>query len=360
MKTPLLIFYSLFLPAIAVAEASYDTYLVEKNRINSLGDRAVITHAQKSSSSDSYVIVDKKNQTAEFFVSSESSPHTYSIKAPQGDQLQQGCAGIYYYVGQKNNTHYGKAEKDNSIHPLFSGTFRLKENTPIYILSLSSEHRFRIRNNELTFNAHRVLRERRDMNYSPVNLTSKDSRFMTDFTDSFTQAYVQTLEKEKRNLMELFSLENDEYNMLARFAFGVLSPETDYGNSWSYRLKQRLPLIVSLGKGNGFNTEENSRGPTQIKVIPPLIVEKYGIQKHQLRYPENAAIATVGFAVDLLKEIRNRAPQHPDISEETLLDFMYYLYQGRRYEIKQGTATPDQNISIRKIKEALDHLHIYE
>jgi hypothetical protein len=54
------------------------------------------------------------------------------------------------------------------------------------------------------------------------------------------------------------------------------------------------------------------------------------------------------------------ANRHPDISEENLQDYVYYLYQGRRYELKEGTATPEKNHSIQKIKAAIRHLTIEE
>ena len=158
--------------------------------------------------------------------------------------------------------------------------------------------------------------------------------------------------------MELLKLENDEYNMLAEFAFGVLSPETDFGKNWKYRVKQSVPVVVSIMKGNGFDTSENSRGPTQIKQIPEVIAEKYGIEKNELYKPENAAITTLAFVAAQLQELRNMAASNPAITEETLQDYLYYLYNGRRNEIRKGTATPDKNIAIQKIKAAIKQIHI--
>lgn len=342
----------------AWAAGDFRPYFKERNQINAQGDLAVIRHFHLKFTHSNFVIVSKKEKTATHYGEQGQTLSQVSVRVYPGDTLENGGAGIYIYAGEKKSYHYGKAEMDSSVHALFFGHLSLNVGTPIYVLPETSDHRFRIRNETLTFGAARVLRNCPSFNYSPKNITIRKSEMSVDFNDRFTKKYIQALQDEKAKLMELLQIENDEYNMLAEFAFGVLSPETDFGNNWKYRLKQSAPVVVSLLKGNGFDTDQNSRGPTQIKRIPDVITENYHIEKSELRKPENAAITTLAFVAEQLKELRNMASSHPEITEETLQDYLYYLYNGRRNEIKNNTATPEKNINIQKIKAAIEHIKI--
>lgn len=340
------------------AAGDFRSYFKERNQINAQGDLAAIQYFHLKFTHSSYVIVNKKVKTATLYGEQGQTLVQVSVRVYPGDELENGGAGIYSYAGEKKSYHYAKAQKDSSIHALFLGRLSLREGTPIYVLPETSDHRFRIRNETLTFGAARVLRNRPSFNYTPKNTAARKSLMSVDFQDRFTKTYVEALENEKAKLMALLQIENDEYNMLAEFAFGVLAPETNYGTNWKYRLKQSAPVVVSLLKGNGFDTDQNSRGPTQIKRIPDVITENYHIEKNELRKPENAAITTLAFVAEQLKELRNMASSHPEITEETLQDYLYYLYNGRRNEIKNNTATPEKNINIQKIKAAIEHIKI--
>lgn len=308
-----------------------------------------------------YAIVDKKTKTLYVLNEKGQRTATEKIQTYAGDELERGGSGIYIFAGQKDGVYYGRAEKDSSIHGLFKGQGPLLKDMPVYVVPETTRHRFRIRNHKITFNSRDVLRNRPEMNYSPRDLEIKSSRFTVDRTDAFTQRYVRTLQDEKPRLMEIYRLENDEYNMLAEFAYGVLAPESQFGRSAKYRFKENMPaFIISLLKGNGLDTSENSRGPTQIKHIPPRIQQNYNIAKEELYLPEKAAIATLGCAAEFLIEIRNRATQHPGINEETLQNYMYYLYQGRHRAIINKSATPYANIKNKQLREAISDLHIEE
>jgi len=346
--------------AVSWAQAATDfrSYYEERNHVNAQGDMAVIQYYHSHWGRSDFAVLDKRSRTLTLFGEQGQILSKQRVQVYPGDELEQGGAGIYIYSGNNKNFHYGKAEKDGSAHALFVGTLSLAARTPIYVLPSSEDHRFRIRNQKLTFGAAKVLRNRPDFNYSPDDLTPRQSQITLDFSDRFSRRYVQALQEKKAELMELLKLENDEYNMLAEFAFGVLSPETDFGKNWKYRVKQSVPVVVSIMKGNGFDTSENSRGPTQIKQIPEVIAEKYGIEKNELYKPENAAITTLAFVAAQLQELRNMAASNPAITEETLQDYLYYLYNGRRNEIRKGTATPDKNIAIQKIKAAIKQIHI--
>lgn len=358
----LILFTILSTVSFAQAELVFADYYRERNLINSTDNETVIHsfHYSFSKKKTPYVIVNKDERTASVFNDSGDMTALITVDALAGDGIQEGGSGIYAYAGSYKNEQYGYAERDGKPRALLVGYLPIPQGTPLYVLPQSKEHKFRIRNRRITFGAARVIRNRTGFNYSPLDKKAQPSQFKLKLDDKFTNRYVKTLEQEKTTLMSLLNLENDEYNMLAEFAFGVLAPETKFGTSWKYKLKENAPLLVAILKGNGFDTSKNSNGPTQIKRIPDIVSEHYQIEKGDLSQPESAAITTLAFSADLLRELRNMAHRHPAITEENLQEYLYYLYQGRRKEISKGTATPDQNISIRKIREAISYLTIIE
>lgn len=346
--------------SVAQADFYFRFYSEEKNKVNLQGDLAVIQYYHKYLKPSDYVVVDKKNKRARMFNDRGNLRSELSVKVYRGDELKNGGSGIYFYQGQHQSVHYAKAEKDGSVRGLFMGSVFIEPGTPIYVLPESSQHRFRLRNYGLIYNADRVLKQSGAFNYSPFNETYHPTRISVDISDEFLHRYVQALQDEKPRLMRLLKIDNDDYNMLTEFAFGVLSPETNFGKSWKYRIKEMVPFLVSIVKGNGLNTSRNSQGPTQIKRIPDVVVTEYDIEKSDLKEPEAAAITTLAFAAGQLRELRTMAQTNPAITEENLQDYLYYLYNGRRNELRTGTANPQQSISIRKIKSAIQHLQIEE
>lgn len=359
MKKLLFILFIAILGSILAHAETFSDYNSLRKFVNTQGDLVVIGTYQRLNPSR-YAIVDKKSKTLYVLDENENRLATEKIITYSGDELDRGGSGIYTFAGQKEGVYYGRAERDGSVHALFKGEGPLEKGMTLYVVPETTKHRFRIRNHRITFNARDVIKNLPEYNYSPRNLEVKQSRFTVDRTDEFSKRYVRALQDEKPRLMEIYRLENDEYNMLAEFAYGVLAPETNYGRNAKYRFKETFPYIPSILKGNGFDTSENSRGPTQIKEIPELIAAHYRIEKHELYIPEKAAIATLGKSAEFLTEIRNRATQHPGINEETLQNYMYYLYQGRKSEIVNKSATPYFNIKSNQIREAIKSFHIEE
>lgn len=354
------LFTLLALASVAKASYFFHSYSAVKNKLNPQGDVAVIQYYHNTLAPLNYIIVDKTVGKATLFGPQGQVLQEIAVQVFAGDELEKGGAGIYLSAGEHEKVHFGQAQKDGSVRGLFRGSLRVPTGTPVYVIPQNSEHRFRLRNYGISFGADKVLKNRAAFNYSPASKTFHQSKMTTSFEDPFLRRYVQALQDEKVNLMKLLQIDNDDYNMLAEFSFGVLSPETNFGKSIKYRIKESLPLLVAILKGNGLDTERNSQGPTQIKKIPQVIMDAYDIGKKDLKEPENAAIATLAFVAGQLKELRNMASLHQGITEETLQDYLYYLYNGRRNEIKTGTASPDQNASIRKIKSAIQQMKIEE
>lgn len=341
-----------------IKEQDFRAYFTWRHLVNSSGNLVVIQKFHEVYGDTPYAVLDKTAKKITLFNSHGTEMTSTTAEIFAGDEMNSGGAGIYFHRAQAQGYHYLQAEKDHQIRASFKATLSIPPGTAIYILPETQDHRFRIRNRRLTFGAAKVHRNRMAYNYTPLNRDFQKIQISVGQQDPFIQVYIQALQNEKATLQNLLRLEDDDYNMLAEFTFGVLSPETNYGKNWKYKVKELAPVLVSLLKGNGFDTGENSRGPTQIKRIPDAIVEKYGMNKSDLKDPYSAAVATLAFSADLLRDLRNIAYQHPDITEENLQSYLYYLYQGRRWEIRNATATPDKNVAIRKIQSAIKLLTI--
>lgn len=271
---------------------------------------------------------------------------------------------------------------------------------PLYILPLNEDFEFVVKNNQLSFTTFE-----RGLPYFEYNFTPRrEEAYPTKFTISdpnydtpFAREFLKALEDEKEGLMKLYNLDNDEYNDLVILAFGILGQESQFSEHWRYHVKETFPggvaylknyrgIFSDFGKNRekeGFwsavgtfigdawenewdyftgkiSTEKNSRGPTQIKNIPDLIEEKYGVTKESLSQPRDAAVATLGFLAQSLPELKAKEKFHPDINGKNRMDYLHYIYMGNSHEITRGTATPDMNIYFRNVKKYSESLRIWQ
>ncbi|MBP9679892.1 MAG: hypothetical protein KBD76_00690 [Bacteriovorax sp.] len=293
-----------------------------------------IHHYHQIINDQNYAVIDKNNKTLSLYNQAQLlSTISYSLNLD--DRKNIGGAGIYY-IENRHNLY----NKDLSFFDVLKNDLDLEDGDRVYILpSNPSEHNFAINSYTLTFNS---LTKKK--NYQSFNYSGKDNYFIkTRFKINknytyFKQAFMQSLEDEKENLMKLYNMDSDTYNQLARFSYGVLAVETKFGESKKYRIKEALPVVVSIAKGNGLDQAQNSQGPTQIKNIPQKIVDFYHLEKSDLHDPKNAAVATLGFAFEILQDLKRISNLHSGINNQNLYDFLYKIYQGKRKEITKGTA----------------------
>lgn len=338
----------------------YSTYKNIKTGFNqSSSSLGTIIAFHKRYGTAPFVIIDKNRKALMSFDSRGHLIETVSVQIPASDELEKGGAGIYAYYSFDENNHYLMAESNRQISKVYSANIKFNTGTTVYILPTEQQkHKFRIKNKRIIFNAAKTFKNRPANNYSPTSKDAEEVSITEKSGTDFTKTFLQTLQQEKSQLMRLLKIDNDDYNMLVEFSYGVMSPETNFGKNWKYKIKEMAPYIVSVAKGNGLNTDRNSRGPTQIKRIPDVIIETYGIDKSDLKDAKAAAITTLAFNADLLRDLRANAHKHPKITEENIQDYLYYFYQGKRWEIRDGTGVPSSNISIMKIKKAIQGLTI--
>lgn len=184
----------------------------------------------------------------------------------------------------------------------------------------------------------------------------------------FNRRYLAALESSKHKIMKIYGLKNDEYNRLALMAFGILGRETKFGTSARYFLKENMQPVVTAVKQAEAVLEQrpmtavNSRGATQIKKVPALIQKHFGIQTAHLDRPDSAAIATIGFLADCLKEMKTRIRHRNPLSmnESNIYDYILYSYFGSIRQIVRGTATPERNLYIQAVKKHISNLILFE
>jgi hypothetical protein len=343
---------------------SFNSYRKSTAIIHNVSNLETIKHFHQFYGLSNFVVLNKKEGTITLFDESARVLRILPvIVSSLDDRMNAGGAGIYYGGFFDGVIYYSKAISDKGMREVF----RLKQDNhfqvdgPLYILPTEiNAHKFRIKNKRLAFSGYQFYRKSQNYNYSIDTSIKFRLEIKNNYKSNFVINYINTLEKEKSRLMQILKIDNDDYNILAGFAIGVLSPESNFGKNWKYVLKEFLPGVISLAKGNGLDTSKNSRGPTQLKVIPDIIMDQYGITKVNLTDPENAAVATIAISADFLKQLRNLGVNDQSINEENIQNYIYYLYQGKRVQIKEASATPENNLAIKKIMNVVNGLEFLE
>lgn len=207
--------------------------------------------------------------------------------------------------------------------------------------------------------------------------------------------FLNTLKEKKGELLNLYSLKgydgskpvfltNEDYNELVQIAYGIVRNESFMGEI-NRNIKEYTPdLMLRLAKYVVKNVKyalnktkkENaswdavknlSNGLPQIKKVPNRVAVKYGIEASDLYDPEKAALATFGFLVQSLEELRNIEKNNPNLDSRinpmNRKDFLIYLYNSTRSGLKkdaENPSTPETNIYIQNIKKSKELIVITE
>jgi hypothetical protein len=182
-------------------------------------------------------------------------------------------------------------------------------------------------------------------------------------------AFIRAIESNKTELLSLYNVDGQEYNLLAHMAIGILGRESTFFTGTRYKIKEAAPGLVRflktikwLWSGGSASVNNNSRGPTQIKIIPKKIAEYYQITSEDLGIPENAARATMGFLIESLQELKRRVVINKltEVTPATYADYLPYIYFGSSRKLINHTATPESNNYIVEMKRWMGEVVIYE
>ena len=185
--------------------------------------------------------------------------------------------------------------------------------------------------------------------------------------DPRVEQFIAALENQKRPLVDLYGIDPQEYNLLAWMSIGILGRESSFFEGIRYQIKELAPPLVRIAKKvealrDGKKISENSRGPTQIKKVPSLIQYAYGIEVEDLVEPDKAAVATMGFLIEALAELKQRAKNNgrAEITPDKYVDYLPYIYFGQAQKISNGQAQPNKNAYIQEMKAHMKKFEIFE
>jgi hypothetical protein len=207
--------------------------------------------------------------------------------------------------------------------------------------------------------------------YQQVVLLLKDDQYRTDITENF----LSTLSSYKKKIMELYEVTNTEYNKLSMMAFAIMGRESSFGLGLRYNVKSscnwcvRIARFMNEGTSNSLMGEV-SKGLTQIKVVPDKITERFKITNDDLGNPKFAAIATLGFLIESMQELKKRIQSSKNSEEFTLhyitdnnmYDYIPYIYTGRIRKLYDTEKPPEpENLNYNhELKEYLNLILILE
>lgn len=237
-----------------------------------------------------------------------------------------------------------------------------------------TEQAVKITNNQATEHETSVLKKRgftkwtwqqSDCPDCPIQFIIKNPELRTPKVESFVLA----LSSRKSEILEIYpEVSGEEYNLLAHMALGILGRESKFFQSRRYHIKESFPWAVELAKSirslwsDKANTS-NSRGPTQIKKIPERLAEFYNMKTDELGAPDNAAIATMGFLIESLKELKQRIHNGRlahEINASNYIDYLPYVYFGGTRQLIKGTAEPHRNLYVKEMKTHMAEFDLYQ
>lgn len=257
----------------------------------------------------------------------------------------------------------------------------IKPSCKVYVLPEEKNNKFVVKDGKIGLISTTNVVNSNNYNYSSNGPSYKPIDIIINESDGKTEAsvpFVKALEDEKSKLMKLFNLNNDDYNDLAAISYGIMGNESKFGTSTKYWYKETFQDDVIMAKAaksiwhgkNPFTKEtlNTSRGFTQIKDLPDGAWRKAypEINKDTLGDPKNSAVSTMAYLVDavfMLKKIAVENAQDPrkvKITKENLVDYLGYIYQGRKGALKSvdEPANADFNTYVQKLRKNMSYIEI--
>lgn len=169
-------------------------------------------------------------------------------------------------------------------------------------------------------------------------------------TSQLSMRFINTLIGEKNNILKLYKINTQEYIFLAQLAVALLGAESYFFQNQNYLIKEQItPLRQLIKKFRAIVLKKSynlpSRGPTQIKIIPMAIAQHYQVTPPMLYIPEYAAVATMGYLIESLKELKQRIKNNKltHIQPENYVQNLALMYIGLTKKILSPTENLNNN-----------------
>jgi hypothetical protein len=277
-----------------------------------------------------------------------------------------------------------------SLDPASMKTYMSKyyeKGCPFYILSETSDVEFKVVGEQLVLKPTKRIKNSRDYYLTSfkqekpkeIKIVINDERYLSDLSVE----YMISIQDNKSQLMNHLGLTNDEYNEIAKIAFGVLGTETEFGTDKFFKFKESGlgQITIDYLKGNylkgnsigGISTVPaiplsllgikslNSRGPTQIKNAKQFKPKSLKLPADfDITTPRGSALATMLALASKYKSFKNIESKHRAITDRNRMDYLYYLYTGASKQIHSQSASVSQNAAVTKVKEYAKSIEIYQ
>lgn len=238
--------------------------------------------------------------------------------------------------------------------------------TKIYTLPEKKGSRFEVRQGRLNYFADNPYGKTKgkekfwddynthsDKSYNPLIISSK--KFNNDYKyEGNVVRYSAALMQGKKKLQKMFNLDSYTYDKLAQLAMGIAQQETKFNTSTRKMVKDITPdFILNVVRGDS----NRSRGATQIKLNGDnnemrAIYKKLNINEDNIEDIFNSGIATMArLAYMYNSEVKGRHFKGPENSPISPYDALLYKWMGHNEQLRNKTATPNDNIYIRNVKK---------
>lgn len=205
-----------------------------------------------------------------------------------------------------------------------------------------------------------------DKSYSPLKLKWKKTG--DEEYDNNRKAYASSIVNNKKALQQRFNLTSDEYNHLAELALGIAEQESKFGTANRYKIKDWIPdwMMDTAKYIYRGNSGARSRGYTQIKNKSDneelrKIYNELGIDDESIKSADKSAIATIArLAYIYNNEVRGRNFKTADGNNLNPYHALMYKWLGKNNELKNKTATPNENIYIRNVNKYSRNFDMYD
>lgn len=202
---------------------------------------------------------------------------------------------------------------------------------------------------------------------------SFENNFEKALTNKYSEnvdKYLKALGDNKKDIMSKFGLSSETYNKLALLAAGIAQQESKFGTSGRKMFKDAAPdwavsLFKTLTRGER-GSKNRSYGVTQMKILSDnngmrKIYQDNVITPESLSDVSTAAKATMlRLAYMYNTEVRGRNFKNNKGESISPYDALLYKWNGNNQKLKDGTATPEDNIYIKNVKKFANNVNLYK
>lgn len=289
-------------------------------------------------------------------------------EATRADRISNGCVRCSRPLLEKLSSNLSTGSPIY-ILPEDAGNQFVYENDKINLKVGSNKDYTQYQSYDGSIQKGQGINRSQSLNYVPIKIESKYERGypMVDSEGNNiigkgvdnSKKMAKALEDNKKSLMIDLGINGDVYNNIALLSLGIAQQESKFGDSKLFKLKTELTQDV--GKTLAGDKSYNSKGLHQIKYdgLNTDVKQKladYGITKSNLDDPSKSAIAQIIIMANAYKyEIPQLLKVNPNIDP---YDMLLYLNQGKRRELTNKTATPEQNNYIQNVKKNMRNFEL--